>query len=234
MRPFLRGPLPGFPLRTCSLHPLCILSPGSHQAEGFLDQHRVSGQAAVITFAKPPAPARFLSPQGAVPARASSRTPADTSCRGPCPCPPRSAALSPTRPSFQRCFLEHLATFSAFVMEKSLHLVDGFPCPWNCFISQNLVAKGTDMGAEGGQLGLGDREGSLEGGQWGIHAAARSPGKDVRLCDRSQAPLRGGRSFLWGHGAQGFSGPCGRPASPSVGVGRAGVKTAWMALQGDR
>lgn len=209
MRPFLRGPLPGFPLRTCSLHPLCILSPGSHQAEGLLDQHRVSGQAAVITFAKPSAPARFLSPQGAVPARASSRTPADTSCRGPCPCPPRSAALSPTRPSFQRCFLEHLATFSAFVMEKSLHLVDGFPCPWNRFISQNLVAKGTDMGAEGGQLGLGDREGSLEGGQWGIHAAARSPGKDVRLCDRSQAPLRGEGASFGGMGLRAFQGPAG-------------------------
>ena len=94
-------------------------------------------------------------------------------------------------------------------MEKSLHLVDGFPCPWNHFISQNLVAKGTDTGAEGGQLGLGDREGSLENGQWGMHAAARSPGKDVRLCDRSQAPLRGARASCGGMGLRAFQGPVG-------------------------
>lgn len=104
-------------------------------------------------------------------------------------------------------------------MEKSLHLVDGFPCPWNCFISQNLVAKGTDIGAEGGQLGLGDREGSLESGQWGTHAAARSPGKDVRLCDRSQAPLQGARASCGGTGLRAFQGPVGEPQWASEGQG---------------
>lgn len=64
----------------------------------------------------------------------------------------------------------------------------GVPRPWNRLISQNLVAKGTDTGAEAGQLGLGDREGSLESGQWGIQAAARSPGKDMRGCVTAPGP----------------------------------------------
>lgn len=70
--PFLGGPLPGFSLRTCSLHPLCILSPRSQQAGGFLDQQRAGESLGLgcnhhLCHAAPP-PARFPSPQGAVPA----------------------------------------------------------------------------------------------------------------------------------------------------------------------
>ena len=72
-------------------------------------------------------------------------------------------------------------------MEKKLHGADGLPCPWNCFISNHLVVKGTDYESRGRTAGLGGQGGRLENGQlnsggWGARAAARSPGKDTEGC----------------------------------------------------
>lgn len=65
-------------------------------------------------------------------------------------------------------------------MEKKLHGADGLPCPWNCFISNHLVVKGTDYESRGRTAGLGGQGGHLENGQRGVGGLERLLGPPAR------------------------------------------------------
>lgn len=144
-------------------------------------------------------PARFPSPQGAVPARALL----PGTCR---PFLPRSLPLpSPLRRSqpnqarLSTLFSRALGHFLSFCDGEESSFGRWGPLPLELVYEPESSCQGDSYRSRGWTAGLGGREGSLESSRWGIRAAARSPSKDMRGCVAApgQAPLRGEPEQSW-------------------------------------
>lgn len=226
-RPFL-GVCAQVSLWTCSLHPPCILSPGvTRQKVSWTSREQGSLRSGCnhhLCHAVLP-PARFPSPQGAVPTRALL----PGTCRPflprslPLPTPLRSS--QPNQARLSTLFCRALGYFLGFCDGEESSFGRWGPLPLELVHEPESRCQGDRYRSRGWTAGLGGGEGRLESSRWGIRAAARSPSKDRRGCVAApgQAPLRGEPEQSWVSMGSGLCRPCGRPARPSVGFRRAGL-----------